>query len=88
MTMFQRLFPISPLSTGFSPIFLLSRLESKEHGAWVIGTAVPASPRAGNGRRVRQVTKGPISAGRQCRGSFGSGRGASREEAPEESIFL
>jgi hypothetical protein len=36
----------------------------------------------------RQVTKGPISAGRQCRGSFGSGSGASREEAPEESIFL
>ena len=30
----------------------------------------------------------PISAGRQCRGSFGSGSGASREEAPEESIFL
>jgi hypothetical protein len=26
---------------------------------------VPASPRAGNGRRARQVTKGPISAGRQ-----------------------
>lgn len=54
----------------------------------VIGTAVPASPKAGNGMRVRQVTKGPISAGRQCRGSFGSGSGASREEAPEESIFL
>ena len=37
---------------------------------------------------ARQVTKGPISAGRQCRGSFGSGSGASREEAPEESVFL
>jgi hypothetical protein len=34
------------------------------------------------------VTKGPISAGRQCQSSFGSGSGASREEAPEESIFL
>jgi hypothetical protein len=34
------------------------------------------------------VTKGPISAGRQCQGSFGSGGVASREEAPEESIFL
>jgi hypothetical protein len=33
------------------------------------------------------VTKGPISAGRHCQGSFGSGSGASREEAPEESIF-
>ena len=36
---------------------------------------------------MRQVAKGPISAGRQCGSSFGSGSGASREEAPEESIF-
>jgi hypothetical protein len=34
------------------------------------------------------VSKGPISAGRQCGSSFGNGSGASREEAPEESIFL
>jgi hypothetical protein len=34
------------------------------HGEQVIGTAVPASPGAGNGKRMRQVTKGPISAGR------------------------
>ena len=54
----------------------------------MIGTAVSASPSAGNGRRVRQVTKGPISAGRQCGSSFGSGSGVSREEAPEESVFL
>ena len=32
--------------------------------------------------------KVPISAGRQCRRSFGNGSGASREEAPEESVFL
>jgi len=37
--------------------------------------------------KMRQVTKGPISAGRHCQGSFGSGSGASREEAPEESVF-
>jgi hypothetical protein len=55
------------------------------HGEWVIGTAVPASPGAGNGKRVRQVTKGPISAGRIGE-NFGSNR-ASREEAPEESVF-
>jgi hypothetical protein len=36
---------------------------------------------------MRQVAKGPISAGRHCQGSFGSGSGASREEAPEESFF-
>ena len=84
---FRRLLPISPLSTGFSPHFSLSRLGGHVHGDLVIGTAVPASPIAGNGRRARQVAKGPISAGRQCRSSFGSGSGASREEAPEESIF-
>ena len=50
------------------------------HGQVVIGTAVPASPGAGNGKWVRQVTKGPISAGRHCRSSSGSGSGASREE--------
>jgi hypothetical protein len=36
--------------------------------------------------KMRQVTKGPISAGRHCQGSFGSGSGASREEAPEEEV--
>jgi hypothetical protein len=66
VTRFLRLFPISPLSTGLFPNFLLPRLGSDVHGHLVIGTAVPASPRASNGRRVRQVTKGPISAGRQC----------------------
>src|SRR5215210_6649863 len=40
---FQRLFPISPLSTGFSPHFSLLRLGRTVHGPWVIGTAVPAS---------------------------------------------
>jgi hypothetical protein len=40
-----RLFPISPLSTGFSPYFLLLRLGWDVHGPWVIGTAVPASPK-------------------------------------------
>jgi len=48
------------------------------HGDLVIGTAVPAS-------FGRQVTKGPISAGRNGK-DFGSSR-ASREEAPEESVF-
>src|SRR5881394_335032 len=65
LTRFLRLLPISPLSTGLLPKISLPRLGSDVHGAHVIGTAVPASPRAGNGRRVRQVTKGPISAGRQ-----------------------
>ena len=40
---FPLLFPISPLSTGFLPHFSLSRLGAHVHGAWVIGTAVPAS---------------------------------------------
>ncbi len=40
---FRRLFPISPLSTGFSPHFSLLRLGRGVHGAHVIGTAVPAS---------------------------------------------
>lgn len=57
------------------------------HGDLVIGTAVPASPRTGNGWRARQVTKGPISAGRQCQ-ALRSGSGASRDEAPEESSSL
>jgi hypothetical protein len=68
------------------------------HGAQVIGTAGPASPRAGNGSRVRQVTKGPISAGRQWKELSGSdrgqpGRGAgrgnclSRDAAPGFSDF-
>src|SRR5581483_820209 len=61
---FLQLCPISPLSTGSTPHFSLSRLGWQVHGAWVIGTAVPASPRVGNGTRARQVTKGPISAGR------------------------
>jgi hypothetical protein len=72
---FLRLLPISPLSTGLLPKILLPRLGSDVHGAHVIGTAVPASPRAGNGRRVRQVTKGPISAGRQWKELSGSNRG-------------
>jgi len=55
------------------------------HGDHVIGTAVPASPGTGNGKWMRQVTKGPISAGRIGK-NFGSYR-ASREEAPEESVF-
>jgi hypothetical protein len=43
----------------------------------------PASPGAGNGKRMRQVTKGPISAGRQWEELSGSfrgqpGRGAGR----------
>ena len=84
---FQWLFPISPLSTGFFPNFSLPRLGAEVHGAWVIGTAVPASPRAGNGRRARQVTKGPISAGRQWEELSGSfrgqpGRGAGRGDLP------
>src|SRR6185312_14450573 len=61
---FRQLCPISPLYTGSTPHFSLSRLGGEAHGAWVIGTAVPASPGAGNGKRMRQVTKGPISAGR------------------------
>src|SRR5207302_4174406 len=79
---FQLLLLISTLSTGFFPHFSLPRLGGELHGAWVIGTAVPASPRAGNGTRARQVTKGPISAGRQweelsgsCRGQPGRGAG-------------
>ena len=50
------------------------------HGDLVIGTAVPAS-------FGRQVTKDPISAGRQWKVPSGLS-GASREEAPEELIFL
>src|SRR6185436_17909136 len=69
VTRFRRLFPISPLSTGFLRYFSLLRLGWPVQGEQVIGTAVPASPRAGNGRRKRQVTKGPISAGRRCQGS-------------------
>ena len=65
LTRFLRLLPISPLSTGLLPKFLLLRLGEDVHGAHVIGTAVPAPPGAGNGKRKRQVTKGPISAGRQ-----------------------
>src|SRR5438045_4774199 len=75
LTKFLRLLPISPLSTGLLPKILLPRLGNDVHGAQVIGTAVPGSPRAGNGRRVRQVTKGPISAGRQWTELSGSGRG-------------
>ncbi len=83
---FRQLCPISPLSTGSTPHFLLLRLGRHVHGEQVIGTAVPASPGAGNGKRKRQVTKGPISAGRNGKG-FGSSR-ASREEAPDVSIIL
>src|SRR5438045_7673789 len=75
LTKFLRLLPISPLSTGLLPKILLPRLGNDVHGAQVIGTAVPASPRAGNGARVRQVTKGPISAGRQWKELSGSDRG-------------
>src|SRR6059058_6334865 len=83
LTRFLRLLPISPLSTGLLPKISLPRLGNDVHGTHVIGTAVPASPRAGNGRRMRQVTKGPISAGRQWKELSGSnlgqlGRGAGR----------
>ena len=61
---FRLLFPISPLSTGLRPYFSLLRLGRDVHVAGVIGTAVPASPGTGNGKWMRQVTKGPISAGR------------------------
>ena len=59
--------------------------------AWSLGDRDGGSrpPRtAGNGKMGAAGTKDPISAGRQCRGSFGSGDGASREEAPEELVFL
>src|SRR5260221_10624497 len=72
LTKFLRLLPISPLSTGLLPKILLSRLGSDVHGDQVIGTAVPASPRAGNGARVRRVAKRPISAGRQRKELSGS----------------
>src|SRR5258708_8048623 len=75
LTKFLRLLPISPLSTGLLPKILLPRLGSDVHGDQVIGTAVPASPRAGNGARVRQGTKGPISAGRPWAELSGSGPG-------------
>src|SRR5574338_1118463 len=56
----------------------------------MIGTAVPASPTAGNGRRKRQVTKGPISAGRHCGASSEAmrgqpGRGAGRVDLPRSA---
>src|SRR5204863_8362656 len=75
LTRFLRLLPISPLSTGLLPKILLPRLGNDVHGAQVIGTAVPASPRAGNGARVRQVAKGPISAARPWKELSGSDRG-------------
>jgi hypothetical protein len=60
------------LSTYFS----LSRLGREGHGSWVIGTAVPASPeKLATARRARQVTKGPISAGRQWKELSGFDRG-------------
>ena len=72
-----------PVIHRLFPNFSLPQLGAEVHGAWVIGTAVPASPRAGNGTRARQVTKGPISAGRQWKELSGSfrgqpGRGAGR----------
>src|SRR5260221_5104190 len=75
LTKFLRLLPISPLSTGLLPKILLSRLGSDVHGDQVIGTAVPASPRAGNGARVRRVVKGPVSSGRPWGEQSRSGRG-------------
>src|SRR5215203_2327230 len=54
-----------------------------------IGSAWCSCDRDGGSSLPRAAgPKVPISAGRQCRSSFGSGRGVSREEAPEESIFL
>ena len=68
-----QLFPISPLSTGLSPYFSLLRLGSDVHGARVIGADSPSLPgRPATARRVRKVTKEPISAGRQWEELSGS----------------
>ncbi len=87
-SMFQQLCTISTLSTGRFPHLALSRIGAGAHCRQVIGTAVPASPNAGNGKRARRVTKGPIS----CRQAVGallrkqSGsqpvRGAGRDDLP------
>jgi len=51
---------------------------------WWSGRRSRPPQAAGNGKKGAAGTKDPISAGRQCQSSFGSGSGASREEAPEE----
>jgi hypothetical protein len=67
---------------------LLPRLTGEVHVAQVIGADVPVSLRkAGNGTKGEEGTEEPISAGRQL-GRALVLSGASREEAPEEVIFL
>jgi hypothetical protein len=81
---FLQLCPISPLSTGSTPHFSLSRLGRQVHGAWVIGTAVPASPK---GRKRHEGAAGDQRSDlrrQDWEEPSGSYR-ASREEAPEES---
>jgi hypothetical protein len=85
---FRRLFPISPLSTGLLPKILLPRLGGEVHTDQVIGTEVPASPEGPETAKKGAAGDRRTDLRRQAIGkSFRVLLGASREEAPEESIF-
>jgi hypothetical protein len=77
VTMFLRLFPISPLSTGLLPKIMLPRLGAKVHGLQVIGADVPVS----FGRKGQKNRSPPAGNWRGLSGSFRgqSVRGAGRE---------
>ena len=84
---FQRLFPISPLSTGLLPKILLPRLGGEVHTDQVIGTEVPASPERPETAKKGAAGDRRTDLRRQAIGRASVLLGASREEAPEESIF-
>ena len=85
---FPRLFPISPLSTGLSTHFSLPRLGNE--------VQLSSGDRDGSPRLHRKARKGKKEAEgdgrtdlrRQAMRKSSDILGASREEAPEELIFL
>ena len=80
---FQRLFPISPLSTALLPKISLPRLGSEVHGLQVIGADVPVSPDSRQRQDGRERGRRTDLRRQAIEKSFGSfrgqpGRGAGR----------
>src|SRR3954462_8531531 len=85
---FRLLLPKSPLSTALLPNILLLRLGAKVHGLQVIGADVPVSPESRQRQEGRGRDRRTDLRRQAIERDFRVDLGASREEAPEEMIFL